>query len=149
MTPGEHATLKDGSQGSHAMTLEDFAKAANLAPYPTHPEGNLVVVTPSLAAAISALIETADEVVNESAGTPALLDALAAVRALHNYRRVRLGGKMNDRLLAAYLEYSGELARAGTIDESLTEILDNDRPVGERMADILRAAGRLPEGFDA
>lgn len=55
---------------------------------------------------------------------------------------------MNHRLLEAYLDYSGELARAGIIDDSLTENIDDDRPLDDRIADILRAAGRLPDGWD-
>ena len=55
---------------------------------------------------------------------------------------------MNHRLLEAYLDYSGEQARAGIIDDSLTEDIDDDRPLEERIADILRAAGRLPAGWD-
>jgi hypothetical protein len=55
---------------------------------------------------------------------------------------------MNERLLEAYYEYASDLVRAGIIDDSLTENLDDDRPLGERIADILRAAGRLPEGWD-
>jgi hypothetical protein len=55
---------------------------------------------------------------------------------------------MNHRLLEAYLDYSGELARAGIIDDSLTENIDDDRPLEDRIADILRAAGKLPEGWD-
>jgi hypothetical protein len=54
---------------------------------------------------------------------------------------------MNQRLLDAYLEYSGEQARAGIIDDSLTENLDDERPLEDRIEDILRAAGRLPEGW--
>jgi hypothetical protein len=54
---------------------------------------------------------------------------------------------MNQRILEAYLEYSGEQARAGIIDDSLTENLDDDRPLEDRIIDILRAAGRLPEGW--
>ena len=54
---------------------------------------------------------------------------------------------MNQRLLDAYLEFSGERARAGIIDDSLTDDLHDDRPLEERIADILRAAGRLPEGW--
>jgi hypothetical protein len=55
---------------------------------------------------------------------------------------------MDHRLLEAYLDYSGQLARAGIIDDSLTENIDDDRPLDARIADILRAAGRLPEGWD-
>jgi hypothetical protein len=55
---------------------------------------------------------------------------------------------MNERLLDAYYEYTGELVRAGIIDDSLTENLDDDRPLEDRIAEILRAAGRLPEGWD-
>jgi hypothetical protein len=55
---------------------------------------------------------------------------------------------MNERLLDAYYEYTGDLVRAGIIDDSLTENLDDNRPLEERIEDILRAAGRLPEGWD-
>jgi hypothetical protein len=55
---------------------------------------------------------------------------------------------MNRLLLEAYLDYSGDLARAGIIDDSLTENIDDDRPLDDRIADILRLAGRLPEGWD-
>jgi len=55
---------------------------------------------------------------------------------------------MNDRLLDAYYEYASDLVRAGIIDDSLTENIDDDRPLDERIADILRAAGRLPDGWD-
>jgi hypothetical protein len=54
---------------------------------------------------------------------------------------------MDRRLLDAYLDYSGELARAGIIDDSLTENIDDDRPLDDRIADILRAVGRLPAGW--
>ena len=54
---------------------------------------------------------------------------------------------MNGRLLDAYLEYSGEQARAGIIDDSLTENIDDDRPLEERIAEILRAAGQAPRGL--
>ena len=55
---------------------------------------------------------------------------------------------MNERLLDAYYVYATDLVRAGIIDDSLTENIDDDRPLDERIADILRAAGRLPEGWD-
>jgi hypothetical protein len=55
---------------------------------------------------------------------------------------------MNHRLLEAYLDYSGEQARAGIIDDSLTENIDDDRPLEERIADILRAAGRHPDDWN-
>jgi hypothetical protein len=55
---------------------------------------------------------------------------------------------MDERLLKAYFDFTSDLVRAGIIDDSLTENIDDDRPYDERIADILRAAGRLPEGWD-
>jgi hypothetical protein len=55
---------------------------------------------------------------------------------------------MHPRLIDTYLEYSGEQAQSGVIDDSLTEDLEDDRPLEDRIVDILRAAGRLPEGWN-
>lgn len=56
---------------------------------------------------------------------------------------------MNKLILDAYFEYSLEQVRAGIIDDSLTENIDDDRPLEERIIDIFRAAGRLPDGWDS
>lgn len=79
-------------EGSHSMTLEEYAQAAQLNPPPRHPDGPPIIVTPALARALNTLIETADEVIHESAGTVALIDALDQLQALHDYSRRRLGG---------------------------------------------------------
>lgn len=55
---------------------------------------------------------------------------------------------MDKRILDAYYEYSVEQVRAGIIDDSLTENVDDTRPLEQRIADILRAAGRLPQDWD-
>ena len=73
----------------HSMDLNAYARLAQIREYPSYAEGNLVIITPRLAAALNALIETADDLV--VAGP--LADALADLRALHDYTTVRLGGE--------------------------------------------------------
>lgn len=55
---------------------------------------------------------------------------------------------MNERLLDAYFAYSMDRIRAGIIDDALTEGPDDGRSLEERIIDILRAAGKLPAGWD-
>jgi hypothetical protein len=55
---------------------------------------------------------------------------------------------MNERILDAYYEYCPEQVRAGLIDDSLTEGPDDGRSLEERIIATLRAAGRLPDGWD-
>ena len=55
---------------------------------------------------------------------------------------------MNSRILEAYVSYSGELARRGILDHSLDVALLEGKTVEEHMIDVLRKAGRLPEGWD-
>lgn len=56
---------------------------------------------------------------------------------------------MDKRILDAYYDYSLDQVRAGIIDDSLTENIDDDRSLEIRIIEILRAAGRLPEGWDS
>lgn len=74
---------------AHCMDLHDYARLAGLREYPTPDAGALVVLTPALADALDALIEAADELA-PVAGP--LADALAVLRARHDYQTVRLGG---------------------------------------------------------
>lgn len=76
------------SDQQHSMDLNAYARLAQIREYPTHAEGNLIIITPSLADALNALIDAADEV----AVAGPLADALADVRELHDYTAVRLGG---------------------------------------------------------
>jgi hypothetical protein len=55
---------------------------------------------------------------------------------------------MNPRILEAYVSYSGEMARRGMLDHSLDVALLEGKTVEEHMIDVLRAAGRLPDGWD-
>jgi hypothetical protein len=55
---------------------------------------------------------------------------------------------MNSRILEAYVSYSGELARRGILDHSLDVAILEGKTVEEHMIDVLRKAGRLPEGWD-
>jgi hypothetical protein len=55
---------------------------------------------------------------------------------------------MDNRIQDAYFEYCLEQVRAGIIDDSLTEGPDDGRSMDQRIVDILRSAGRLPEGWD-
>lgn len=55
---------------------------------------------------------------------------------------------MDKPLLDAYLEHTGELARRGILDHSLNNAILDGKSVEEHMIEVLRAAGRLPEGWD-
>ena len=55
---------------------------------------------------------------------------------------------MHERLRNAYYEYLDDLARAGIIDHSLNNAVLAGTPVEEHVIEVLRAAGRLPEGWD-
>lgn len=55
---------------------------------------------------------------------------------------------MNEHLLDAYYEYCSGLARAGILDHSLDNAILDGQTVEEHIVEVLRAAGRLPEGWD-
>ena len=55
---------------------------------------------------------------------------------------------MEKRILDAYYEYRLAQVRAGIIDDSLTDDIDDKRSMDERIIEVLRAAGRLPEGWN-
>ena len=55
---------------------------------------------------------------------------------------------MNDRLLDAYYEYCIDRVRAGIIDHALDAALLDGKTEDEHIVEVLRAAGRLPEGWD-
>src|SRR5947208_2319234 len=54
---------------------------------------------------------------------------------------------MNDRLLDAYDRYAAERVRAGIIDHSLDAAILDGRTIEEHIVEVLRSAGRLPEGW--
>jgi len=53
---------------------------------------------------------------------------------------------IDQRILDAYFAYAEERSRAGILD-CWTDALD-DRPVEDVLVEKLRAAGRLPEGWE-
>jgi hypothetical protein len=55
---------------------------------------------------------------------------------------------MHELLREAYYDYLDDLARAGIIDHALNDAVAAGKPVEEHIVDVLRAAGRLPEGWD-
>jgi hypothetical protein len=55
---------------------------------------------------------------------------------------------MKKRLREAYYEYLDDLARAGIIDHALNNAVLEGKRVEEHIVEVLRAAGRLPEGWD-
>ena len=55
---------------------------------------------------------------------------------------------MNRQLLEAYYDYAGERVRAGILDRSLDIAILDGKSVEEHVIEVLRAAGRLPEGWD-
>jgi hypothetical protein len=58
------------------------------------------------------------------------------------------GPDMDKRILDAYYEFRLAQVRVGIIDDSLTENIDDERSMDERMIEILRVAGKLPGGWD-
>jgi hypothetical protein len=55
---------------------------------------------------------------------------------------------MSDRLLDAYYAYCLAQVRAGIIDHSLDAAVLEGKSVDEHVVEVLRAAGRLPDGWD-
>jgi hypothetical protein len=55
---------------------------------------------------------------------------------------------MYEQLRDAYYEYLDDLAQAGIIDHALNDAVAAGKPVEEHIVEVLRAAGRLPEGWD-
>lgn len=55
---------------------------------------------------------------------------------------------MDERIFRAYLDYTDELGRRGILDHSLNDAIMDGRSVEEHMIAVLRAAGRLPTGWD-
>jgi hypothetical protein len=55
---------------------------------------------------------------------------------------------MSDRLLDAYYEYCLAQVRAGIIDHALDAAILDGKSVDEHIIEVLRAAGKLPEGWD-
>src|SRR4051794_7939783 len=55
---------------------------------------------------------------------------------------------MKERLFNAYDEYVVERVRAGVIDHSFDIAILEGKSVEEHIVEVLRAAGRLPEGWD-
>ena len=55
---------------------------------------------------------------------------------------------MNKHLRDAYYAYLDELARAGIVDHALNNAVLEGKTVEEHIVEVLRAAGRLPEGWD-
>lgn len=56
---------------------------------------------------------------------------------------------IDQRLLDAYLDYSGEQARQGILDCSLTDQVAEDTSLEQRMREQLQAAGRWPTEDEA
>lgn len=77
------------SEQRHSMDLDEYARLARFGQPVPHPEGPPIVVSPALADALNVLLSTADDL----AVAGPLADALADVRALHDYRTVRMGGQ--------------------------------------------------------
>lgn len=74
----------------HSMTLEDFARLAQLSQrIPRHDDGAPIIITPTLARALDDLIEAAAA----GLGRVPIEQALDQLRVLHDYTRVRLGGE--------------------------------------------------------
>jgi hypothetical protein len=55
---------------------------------------------------------------------------------------------MNGRLRKVYHDYLDDLARADIIDRALNNAILEGKSVEEHMVAVLRAAGKLPEGWD-
>jgi hypothetical protein len=55
---------------------------------------------------------------------------------------------MNEQLLCAYYLYLDDRARSGVIDHALDNAILEGKTVEEAIVGILRAAGRLPDGWD-
>jgi hypothetical protein len=55
---------------------------------------------------------------------------------------------MDERLSDAYFEYTMKRVRKGIIDHSLDIAILEGKTVEEHIVEVLRAAGRLPEGWD-
>ncbi|MCC7368944.1 MAG: hypothetical protein IT306_11005 [Chloroflexi bacterium] len=55
---------------------------------------------------------------------------------------------MDEKIFRAYLDYTDELGRRGILDHSLNDAIADGKSVEEHMIDVLRAAGRLPAGWD-
>ena len=58
------------------------------------------------------------------------------------------GEPVNPRIREAYLDNLLAQGEAGIFDDSITEGAGGSRSYEERIVDILRKAGRLPEGWD-
>ena len=56
---------------------------------------------------------------------------------------------MNEQLRRAYFEHLDTLARSGVIDHALDNAILEGKTVEESIVEILRTAGRLPEGWDS
>lgn len=56
--------------------------------------------------------------------------------------------KHGDPLLEAYYAYSTERVRAGILDCSMNAAIVDGKTVEAHMIAVLRAAGRLPEGYE-
>ena len=54
---------------------------------------------------------------------------------------------MNDQLREAYLDYLDDLARSGILDHALSNAILEGKTVEEHVVEVLRAAGRLPDGW--
>lgn len=75
----------------HSMDLVEFARLAGRGELPKSSEG-IIVISPSLAEALDTILDRVDEL----AVAGPLADALAEIRALHDYRARRLGGRPVD-----------------------------------------------------
>jgi hypothetical protein len=55
---------------------------------------------------------------------------------------------MDKRLRDAYYDYCDDLARANIIDHALNNAILEGKTAEEHIVEVLRAAGRLPAGWD-
>jgi hypothetical protein len=55
---------------------------------------------------------------------------------------------MDRRVLDAYVDHVREQAERGVLDCSLTDKEDESKSIEEHMVETLRAAGKLPAGFE-
>ena len=55
---------------------------------------------------------------------------------------------MNERLRGAYYEYLDDLAHRGIVDHALNIAVIEGKSIEAHIVDVLRAADRLPKGWD-
>jgi len=77
----------------HVMGLNEYARLAGRREWPPLEMGLPTLVSPPLVDALDRLIESAADVAERGGSTRELSDALAGLRALHDFETVRLGGE--------------------------------------------------------